>query len=438
MGLAERLNPEKEALCIAVGKGIYVWAYDKPYKLTTNLTPVSSLATKGTRLVFADGFGLRDSLEGRIVSEKPWWKVATDVSGKIYGVMDPMFADSISPDGSVIVDVDSFEPVKYCSGDTNLLVGRPFLMDSGSYVDERGVIDSSLFDTLNDEVVAYGRLMGVEQFKGVAAAKTLDKIYLAANSVVELREKSSMDPFVVDALNQLSNSYGRASGKKAPEIPMPEHEKVFEITAPIFEEFLKAGTLSNYFNNHDLNAAEREEVWAEFCRVLVSVRPYVPGNFFKLKYHKRKPAIELKPVPLNEAERHYAPVLEIIRKARERDDSFADDSPPLGKIMSVVMMNLKNRCFSMYGINAMEKCNNHLVMGLGTGELVMKGLDGGDPYVVWHFGKPISSLLTVPMEVFNDGIRQHVLERIRQRAYFAGRGGEYKFLGVPQPFKKAA
>ena len=453
MGLAEKINPDKEALCIAVGKGVYVWNYEKPQKLATHKTRVSSLATKGTRLVHCDGqTGVWDTIDEKLVHDYPWWKITTDPSGELFGVLQPDFAyllgmatqHACGHFSHYISHVPSKDVVASRKGIVELLVGKPFLMDAGNYSKESALTDfpdSSIYDTLKNKMMIQGRVLGIETFQGIAPADKEDEFYVALNTEVERRKRGEVDPIAKKIMDSFLASIKQKSGIEPPKIsPDPVWEKVFTLTSPVYEQYCRLSDLAHEFTNLELNDKQRETTWKEFSKVLQSIKEYVPKSFFKLKYHQRKKALELKPLLLADAEPYYAPITNAYKQARlEQDlDDMEEESHPLVPVFDVALKRLKDYCFNKHGIYSMAKLNNHLVMGLGSGELVMKNLENKQepPYVIWHFGKPIESLLSVPMEVYDDGIKQHVIKRIQQRAHFAGKGKIYEFTGMPIPLRK--
>jgi hypothetical protein len=455
VGLAEQLNPEKEALCIAVDKNIYVWAYDKPQKIGEAGLRIGSLATKNTRLVHSDGTGIYDSLANKVLCAPslPIWKIATAPSGVLIGASHPefggLFAMINGHEKQLILEAETEEQVAERVGTTNFLAGQPFLMDAGNYVANNAlgapIPDSSLYETQQNRIAVHGRLYGIEQFTGVAATDKADELYVALNTCVERRTMYEMDPDVAQEFNKMIvESAQNELFKKKPDVkpvPVSKKELLFQLTSPVYKQYRSIAELGNYFVNKPLTQEGYGKVWAELNNCIDALKFLLPKSHLKLKYHDRKPAIDIKPVPYAEAKAYYAPVLEAI--AQQQDEAGFFDEPeerhPLTPLFGIMLGRVKEQCFSKYGISAMAKCNDKLAIGLGTGELVMRdpASSANDAYVVWHFGKPIAAMLTIPLEVYNDGIRQHVLERIRQRAYFAGHGKVYKFEGVPQPLRKA-
>lgn len=454
MGLAEQLNPEKEALCIAVDKNIYVWAYDKPQKIGEAKLRIGSLATKNTRLVHSDGTGVYDSLENRVLyaPSTPVWKIATAPSGGLIGTSHPefggLFAMINGHEKQFILDVETGEEVTSRPGTTNFLAGQPFPMDAGEYLAQNTIgmpiPDASLHDTFKNDIVVHGRLYGIEQFTGVAATDRSDELYVALNTCVERRTMYEMDPDIARMLNEelsTATTGNELFAKKPQPIRVTKKEQLFSLTSPVYKHYRAIAELGNYFVNMDLKPEGFTKVWNELNKQIDELRFLMPKSFFKLKYHDRKPALDLRAVPYADAQAYYAPMLNVIDKSQHDMDIFAEpeERHALSPLFGIMLGRVREQCFTKYGIAAMSKCNNHLAMGLGTGELVLKDFTApsSDPYVVWHFGKPIEAMLTVPMEVYNDGIKQHVVKRIQQRAYFAGHGKVYKFEGVPMPIRKA-
>ncbi len=456
MGLAEQINPEKEALCIAVDKGIYVWVYDKPQKIGAASARIGSLATKNTRLVHSDGTGIYDSLENRLIHAPslPIWKIATAPSGVLVGTSHPefsgLFAMMNGYEKQFILDVETGEPVTERVGTTSFLTGQPLLMDAGAYVAQNTLCEpipeASLYDTLQNRIVVYGRLYGIEQFTGVAATDRSDELYVALNTCVERRTMYKIDPDVARVLNEeisAAPEHNEIFAKKPQPVkfPVTKKEQLFSLTSPVYKQYRAIAELGNYFVNMSLSAEGYLKVWGEFNKCIDALKFLVPKSFFKLKYHERKPALDIHAMPFADAVTYYTLVLNAIKQHKQATELIDDpeEAHQLAPLFGIMLGRVKEHCFTKYGIAAMSKCNNHLAIGLGTGELVLKDFTNpaSDPYVVWHFGKPIQAMLTVPMEVYNDGLRQHVTKRIQQRAYFAGHGKIYKFEGVPQPLRKA-
>jgi len=453
MGLAEQINPEQEALCVVVDKGIYVWAYDKPQKIVTHKERISSLSLDRERLVFCDGInGIYDSLNTEHLAYSwPWEKIAQTPEGGLYGILNPMFNDLAGAqegkyNTQYIFDLRSREDVATRDGETRMLAGQPFLMDAGVYAAENvqgePIPDTSVYDTLRNTPAVPGRPWGIEQCLGVAPTERPDELYVALNTLIERRKIGEVDPTFAHLFNaMMKDSIPKA---KHPELTFLDEKSdvLFRLTSPPYQRFIALAQLSDYFTNYDLREQDREKVWVEFNKKLEELATIVPRSFFKVKYHPRKPALALLPVPYKDAMQHYAPVLEAVKDKDQKGWEEYDMKPPhpLAILFRVALRRLKDHCFDKYGIYSMAKCNNQLAIGLGTGELVIKDLNNlkANPWVVWHFGKPIEAMLSVPIEVYDDGIKQHVLERIKQRAYFAGqrKNMTYQFNGVPQPLRK--
>lgn len=449
MGLAERINPEREALCIAVDKKIYVWAYEKPQHLITSRGAVRSLATKNQRLVFCDGWGIRDTLEKTVSDEWPWNKIATDPSGRLFGTMDPAFSGMMGAHGQLIFDVESQTPVARRNGDTTLLAGNPFLIDAGDYYHSFGEKDGALYDTLRNKIVAAGTFQGIETYQGVAPSAQPGRVYVALNTQVALRKLGEPDPATARMLNMMLKGLA-AQGETPPQVTEPEQTTVFSISSPAYEKYRQMIFSGADFVRKHLDGGDTSQEWDALWAAVDGIRQYVSPKTFKLKYHARKPALQLKHVPYKDAEAYYSPIVKAIHEARakghcehEHEEDLFDEQPEeetaLAIPLNAIVQSAHDQLYDKYGIRSLAKCNNQLAIGLGTGELVLKDPNSGNDYayVVWHFGKPITALLTVPIETFNDGIKQHVLENIRRRAYFAGHGKVYKFDGIPKPLRKA-
>jgi len=412
MVLAERINPDKQALAIATPDSVYVWAYDKPQKIASREERrTTSLACLNGRLLDNGSFnGVFDTLENKIVFNGHYNKIAAS-NGRLYGTV----AAGISSDGfrHAIHDVQSRETVRMREGNITMLAGEPFLMDAGEYIEltEKGRYeDFSLYDTLKNEILTFGSnsslLATVPALEKELFVATNDRVYqqLMHDASPDLYDFAKMRAHMLKEKTGLENmsSETRDAVEAFVNKPFEGEKALFYLRHPLIDEVHNAYNFIT--NSADYKTFEQKRSTLEnWYGWLDRVRKMLPKTFF------------------TNALKQYT--------GGEKGGVLND--------MLEITTWVYNHCCKKYGIRSLANVNDNLIAGCASGDLLIvdKRLNHKEQFL-WNFSKPITALCTIPMEVYDSGIKQKILERIRQRAYFAGRKGHQ--IAYLEPMRKAA
>jgi hypothetical protein len=181
----------------------------------------------------------------------------------------------------------------------------------------------------------------------------------------------------------------------------------------------------------EFSQGNMEKAWGDFKFYLEASERVMPRKFryIKNQYTGGK-TVRIDPLPFDEACKRYEKSFPLFNGLMGGMMVFGDGShlfPILAHAFGAVIgiHHDKNR------IQAMERANGNIVIGGKTKriEIVDKELQKDDKNVLHTFGSPVYDMIAVPIEVYNEGIKQRVLQRKGQRAAHA-KGGKAKAIVI--------
>ncbi len=393
MSLTEQLNPQTTALVIVSGNSIYVWDYDKPQCIATRPQKVDTLELYENRLIDSGRcLGVRDTLEGRIIlGETNAWNTLAVHDTVLFGSKYTKVREEYG-----IWDMRRMEKVRQRNGLTKILTGGPSLLDAGDYI----YFSKEMFHIpLKD-----------------------DGVYLTQEDLpVFPRGFQPYTAAFLQGSDLIAASYASLHKMKStPYNGGKGYSKIFSLESDIskiYEEFSKIDREFGYAD------ADRASLWEQFRQLFMKHAATLPEEFRRVYEHdefdRKHFRAEILPLPFAESCRFYN------RKFKRYQASFPEGNVEKGfylnPILDHVSIFLLFQHYAQNKILAIARINDALVIGGKSNKLVIadeKLQERGD-HILWKFSHPITAMKTIPIEVYNDGIKQRVLERIRQRAYYA-------------------
>lgn len=446
--LAERINPDEQVLVFSSGRSIYAFAYGRAHCIATRSGKVTALKVHDGRLLDAGDYeGVIDTLEGRAVSGNEFrWTHLAEHNGRLVGVgrptgFRPLYGINDAETGNILW--------RY-RGTTTLLANVPFLINSGDYTDKirdgfsenghpyppdfyrrhtyRGrTIWRFLHD--GDRCDSHSYEFDIHRWKyrqAIYRTETGDDfadrgIYARAalmhDGKVLIAEGTSIYAFEKDektGLHKPVKEFFRATDGL---------EKLWETAWRLKYEYCQV--LSPWTEE---TQAKRREIWGKFSKFLSENYDQIPreGRLFSAgKWGPRIITRRIRPMTFEQACTEYAePFIQFFPKLlRHYYDYSFDRGMLLPYVMATVIKGLRLQYDSENAIRCMAEVNGNIVAGGRRIEAVSEigQSDSGIlqlPVVVQN-SHPIEAMVAAPIEIWNDGIKQRVLERSGQRAAHA-------------------
>ncbi len=450
-GLAERINPDEQALVFSSGRSVYAFAYGRAQCIATRPGNVMALKTHEGRLLDAGNYeGVRDTLEGNVVLGNGFqWTRLAEHDGRIVGTGCPI---GFKPEYG-ISDVESGKLLWRHMGTTTLLANVPFLINAGDYTEWRANFSEEgppyppnfySRHTYRGRIIwrwlVDGDRFGMHRFEDdVLRVRYRQVVYRTENH--EAIAASSVDAREGAALEH-DGSILIAKGSWVGAFEKDEKTGVYKSTKTLFstDRFKSDKLLSiaselafGYRDAHewsDENLNKRKNIWAEFCRFLTDNYDDLPREAKLFSVGRWGPRIRTKrimPMPFDRACKEYAePIFHFYPWAERSFDYYVERGVYLQRVLETVLHVLNHRHDREYAIRAMAKVNGVVLVGGKRIEALSEKERAESepepvqfPVIVPENAHPIEAMAAVPIEIYDDGIKQRVLERTGQRAAHA-------------------
>ncbi len=402
-GLAERFNPDKEALGIASGNSIYVWAYDRPQCVARRPRKVSSIEVHNESLLDAGNYnGVRDTLTGEIrYGPFQSWNNIRDHKDTLFGTVNTK-----NPQFYGVWDVKSMERVRKRNGRTILLGSGSSLMDSGEYITDEEFRehhwhgtpilkrDADIYDALQNVPLTSGSF--VDRFSAVIPCE--DGILTAASDEVDKRTRTGIS---------LAKPFDSAT-------------VLYMLDSDIYQLWNQFSDLSSKYS---YSHANRKDVWEQFREMFIKHKDSFPKGFSYIREEiddgiYARP-VKIEPLPFEEACRRYRFAFRGFREAPV--NSRTREGFHLIPILRHASIFLLFHHYKKNRIQALADMNDAILVGGRSKrlEIADSKLQKEGQNILYEFSHPINSMVKIPIEVYNEGIRQKILKDMGRRAYFA-------------------
>ncbi len=391
-GLGDRINPEDEALAIAAGNRVYVWAYGKAECIATMPKKVLSLEVWNDRLVCSGAFqGVMDTLENKVVAGTfhSWSNLAV-FANKLYGTVKT----DLPTEQCGIWDINRMEKKMERIGPTRVLASCDgMMMDCGEYY-EVGEVDYDPLPAIVMDTSLY------ETFSQTSLVKAfpLDQIQaVLPNGKSSLLLATSADVVAYDM------------GTK-------KYSSVYKIGSMYHVLWEKISDIMANFAGPN-----RKQAWGDFKYYFEASMRAMPRSF---RYVKNQftggKSVRIEPLPFEEACEKY-------KKSFPLFTGFmggmmvVGDGHHLFPIIAHTFGALLGYHLDKSRIHAMARINGNVVIGGKTKrvEIADPALRHEDKNIIHKFSSPVYDMIVIPIEVYDEGIKQRVLQRKGQRAAHA-------------------
>jgi hypothetical protein len=419
MTLKERLNPSDDALLIAAGNYVYAWAYDKPEVVGKLPGRVSALALDGETVVAGGAFkGVRD-LEGKLVAGgfHSWSNLASR-QGTLYGAMH-------APGKMGIWNIreDACEIERW--GRTHFMLGGEELYDSGQYTK---YVET---DAVN---------------VGTRRRPQMEPQFMEAEERGLLLSLSSPDDpveinYPVDAAAQGTAHTYPWFVASAGEIILYSEKEIAQfgwgyepgrmyVHDAVRKEAVQAFRDNSWRIDPLSDDSPLESIWYGFCALWREHEHLFPKGaktmrIMDYRTESVRDEIKLKPadfgtiqrslVPQYYAAAHKAPLRSLGgKRLRQATEEFIREATEW------VTDSMQKEYLRRTKISALAFHNDIIVAGVRKEFIFADESAREDNRHVLHtFPQPITAMLVVPEEIYNDGIKQKVLQNIRRRSLHA-------------------
>jgi hypothetical protein len=376
---AERLNPLDQALVLASGRSIYIWDYDKPQFIARRTGRVRDLTVYKDRLVDVGNYdGVRETLSGWPISGRgAAWDCVTsaDVNGEclVGGMGHEAYG---APINYGIWDIEKDERIMHRGGPTKILHGSPFLMDGGDYIFYENQQDNLLIQTLDNKV-----LFNTSIKRPVTAVADWNGGFGPRSLIA-----NGLNLYLLDPLEDHTHSAGYQYHN--------DRYALWKQFSQIERRFM-------------FEAGERPFLWQQFCQL----------------YQENK-AYALKTVEVKSHDLSGYPG-ELVKVKSEDYEVAQRRIGDLVRFMNCYANQFLDMVYTKEAITGIQQLGpRELVLGTNSGrlELISKGSDQLNTELIHQFREPISTVLGIPREVYNDGLRDKVVREVTRKAYFAKAG----------------
>lgn len=467
MSLTQRINPREEALVFARGRRIYVWAYDKPQSIAVRPGIVHTLRVHNGRLVDSGKYdGVRDTLTGEIIMGGGMrWSHLAESEGRLVG--DGEYINFSQGEG--IRDARTGEVLWRYNGKTTMLANVPFLINAGDYREFREDYnheESWRIPRFFDKYSYRGRIIWTYDFSHDCFAwhrfenEVLRRKYVQA--IYDTKKHQALaDSNVFDRERAAIEHDGRiliSSGSEVLALDESEKDGIYRPRRFFQSRFggldkLRKTLFDFYYHYRELrewsddNLRKKKEIWGKFCDFLEDNYDKLPrkSKIFSVGdvCRQRIATKVIRPMSFEKACKEYEePLLMAHTWMKKHSYRPLAGNAEQGEFLTPVIETVHDTLFYSSGqeneIRAMACVNNSLLVGGRRIEEAREEMDSKEELEARVLQLPlvhptssfIEAMTAVPIDVYDDGIKQAVLRGIRNRAVHARRGRRVVLLAA--------
>jgi hypothetical protein len=376
MSLAERINPNEQALVVAGGRDLYAFTHGRLKRFATLPGRVETLQTHNGHLLAGGSFrGAVEVLSGKPTTGRFYeWSNLETYDGNLVGTVR-----NANKKFTGIWQVDDMEIVAKRNGRTTLLAGGDRLLDVGNYGDKQTQIHDA-----NKDVVVYS---GKSPLLSILV-KDNESFYYTYGSMIYQRTTDGISSNVHYYAKDLYNLVNKMNKSR-----------------------------NAWFMGRTLH---EEKIWAAYMKTFERFKKDVPRSMRYLdedRWGNEFDHVEILNIPFKDA------CIDYHGKFPGYESFFVD--PRMDIMLGYHLIPILYQIEDI--VQEYRRKDNVRVMTLVNGNLVVGGYkrlevaeEKYSPYdnqkILGYAPQPITALTSMSAEVYDDGIKQEISRR--QRAKF--------------------